>query len=482
MPIRQNHWVRYVVALALFTPLLAGCFGQLLGNAFDPLVPTPTPPPASGFRVDSMSPADGPITGGTTLTIMGNGFDGTTVVMLGATPCAIQTNDGSTLTCLTAATGAPSTETVTVTVGSDSATGSFRYRNRGRVLAGTVTKLTAAAPILRTGSSAGSDINRYLIALPGFWMPSVFHHNGNFEFTFPCKPFDAGGWYLCGARWDGSAASGTWIDTNSMGIVGVDPLIRSYAGGPLLDDGALLNNMAYAVATSHAGRIRGYVYSFTRARFIGINTATLEDLATGAGFLANINALTGLTATNDNTFTGGYDGALTGLLSFGGVLSLWRITSNAPTNDTRYVTRDASSTANVGSWVQASAPASTGLPATAQKVYPTSFGESEIVVACDRTNNTWRAFYGDDGPGTMVMGNGLGDDLLIAGQLGAPGDWDGLHLNDYQCPGSYMLIGARVVGNFLYVFYMDGDFDYPGATPYGAPRGVGVLRYAIDVY
>jgi hypothetical protein len=82
---------------------------------------------ASGFapvaRVTNLSPTSGPTAGGTTVTISGDGFSGTTGVEFGATPAASFTvTSGNSITAVSSAAGAGTVDVTVVNQGGASAT------------------------------------------------------------------------------------------------------------------------------------------------------------------------------------------------------------------------------------------------------------------------------------------------------------------------------------------------------------------------
>lgn len=104
--------------------------------------------------VTAVSPADGPVTGGTTVTITGSGFTGTTSVSFGGVPASSFTVDSAiSITAISPAHDAGTVDVTVTTPGGTSATGS-------------ADQFTYTSPLITTGTISGTvkDSNNNLVS------------------------------------------------------------------------------------------------------------------------------------------------------------------------------------------------------------------------------------------------------------------------------------------------------------------------------
>jgi len=305
----------------------------------------------------------------------------------------------------------------------------------------TFTKLTVSDAILRAPDPMSTDCGKWLIGFTGGWRPTTFMFNGQVRFYIPCKYDDSfwDGWHGRFAAWDRVAASVTWEAA---------PYSLSKFG--TTNDGYNTNNDLKTVSFVENGI----------GQLVGLGTIR----AGWNQFPIFSTSIATMTVADFDTLQ----------------------TNNFPTTSDRDILYDGGtyyyySGDGGGTTVTLSTTADMRNPAAADVVLSNHFNRPYVfkqsagiyhMIAFNTTSQHWEHIRGTS-PSDWDFDNST--DLNLRSYQGSPGAWDYNYFQNIGGQNEPMVVGVEMVGSTVYLFYFAGDYGYPGATPYGAPRGIGVL-------
>ncbi|MBT0770667.1 IPT/TIG domain-containing protein [Kineosporia sp. J2-2] len=197
--------------------------------------------PGSRFRyapvpvVGQLSPASGPVVGGTVVTLTGSGFSGTSGVTVGGAPVSFTVVDGSTITVTMPAGSAGTAPVVVTTPGGDSVAVQFTYVDQPvlSAVSPSVGPLSGGATVTVSGTGlTGASA----VTFDG--VPASFVVNGDTSITAVTPPGVAGAAVVRVTTVGGSATTGfTYADEPA--VTQVQPGTGPVAGAtPVVIDGS----------------------------------------------------------------------------------------------------------------------------------------------------------------------------------------------------------------------------------------------------
>lgn len=320
-----------------------------------------------------------------------------------------------------------------------------------------------AQALLGAPDPGSASCGRYLIALPGAWMPRTFVYQGKIHFAVPCKYDDsgAGGWHLAFASWDGKTSQVVWIDGDPA-APGVQELV---------------NKTDPVNATESLGNVQNAALADTGSGLVGLGrryAAGYDSYAISAPSLDQLSAAAWLLDTKGFSHVEQRDG------SFLGAAQRWKTTLYA--NGALYIyneSLDAPTDARFYSWVSTSVDMKTvtlpAAPLAADYRYPIAAYDASanryFLLAYSLVAEQWQLI-----PGTAPdrFDFQRAQSLGLQRFRGAPGAWDFTQFVKLGADQPW-IVGMEILGDTLYLFYLAGEMGYVGNPPYNAPRGIGVL-------
>jgi hypothetical protein len=320
--------------------------------------------------------------------------------------------------------------------------------------ANSIEKVSTTDAILKT-SSVGSDANSWLLMIADVWKPTTFIMDGKIYFTMSTKSDDSfwGGWHRLFASWSPGDAAGKWSNGSSVSP-GATP---DWGKFDTANDSWSANNdqktfnfvvgensMVYGI-----GVMRSNQAGATQTQFpvVGVTPSALFHL-------------TAVDTSHPNPFTSTWNHEL--YYEDGTIYDFWSDTGTVSTL-TLTQTQDMLTTS----------ASDQVLSTHLGRAFVSKAGTNYILVAFNTASDHWE-MYRSASLTSWDFSQPV--DLRIRDFVGTSGAWDSSTFSYVGSSGEPMLVGARVLGDYIYFFYMAGDFDYPGAAPYGSPRGIGVLR------
>ncbi|MBC74731.1 MAG: hypothetical protein CME64_01830 [Halobacteriovoraceae bacterium] len=356
-----------------------------------------------------------------------------------------------------------------------------------------VLNLTATSAIYEASSNT-DDCSYYLIGIKGGWRPTTVVHNNKVYFNIPCKYNDSGsgGWHWGLATWspgsnvvwhDGDAATGeneivNINDSDSNGFT-----VGSVKNTFMVDTGSGVSGISLKWFRSAEYNMSNVPAMFSASAVVSSNgyypvgfSASSPETLSSADFNVDEDK-NFLFSQNDDTWKGKTSHVDLDIFYNSGTYYMYNTTSNAPTNDTDYI-----SIATSTDLISFNMPSSYIL-----KDYksPHVFKQNGEVYmfAFSNITNKWTLIPGssltsfDESKGVAVD---LGSEIYGAGNWDDTPDFTSL-------PGDQPEVaGVEVLNGKVYVFYMAGQFGHVRApangtsgAPFDSARGIGVFELKI---
>jgi hypothetical protein len=337
-------------------------------------------------------------------------------------------------------------------------------------------KLSESAPLLDGPGSTSPDCGKFSIA----WAPEsnlqtneliattfVDPNTKNFWILYTCKDTDVG-WSVALASWDRVAPQATILTPKSSG--GINPIIGI---NDIANDGAAVVSLRQThLVFGGDGQVHG-----TTALWRNNAWAVLPVSATSPNALSAASMNTNVTTLLQRNGTGWYAKAGLGweTLFYNGTYYLYGLYSDGTS-----VTSDGNPLSSIG------LSTSTDMLTSTFQTTPLATGWTDPLVSYDGGMFHMVARRLDDNNLYYVRGTApdqfdFAHPQLIdlASKAGGSGAWDELRWPGHPGSDEPVLSSARVIDGTMYLFYMAGSPNDPGASYSQTRRGLGVFTVPV---